>query len=75
MPGKPRIRALMDSQHVKGSETLHKIASQYFSQIFWSLEKKINLQNSVLVVLELLRLFVHILTSNDKYFLSVKASV
>ena len=31
---KPRIRTLMDSQHVKGFETLHKFASQYFLSYF-----------------------------------------
>ena len=34
MPKKPRVRTLMDSQHVKGSESLLKSARQEFSQIF-----------------------------------------
>ena len=75
MPKKQRIRTLMDSQHVKGSETLHKSAQQYFCHIFWSLWKKISSKNSVLVVSEILRLFVNILTPDEKYSLSVKASV
>ena len=72
MPKKPRLRTLMDSQHVKGSETLHKSAQQYFCHIFWSLWKKISSKNSVLVVSENFRLFVNILKPDDKYFLSVK---
>ena len=38
-------------------------------------EKKISSKNSVLVVSEMLRLFVNILTPDDKYSLSLKASV
>ena len=75
MPKKPRVRTLMDSQHVKGSETLLKSARQNFCHIFWSFRKKISSKNSVLVVSEILRLFVNILTPDDKYSLLVKASV
>ena len=74
MPKKPRVRTLMDSQHVKGSETLLKSAPQYFGDIFWSLWKKISSKNYFLEVSEILRLFFNILTSDDKYSLSVKAS-
>ena len=75
MPKKPRIRPLMDSQHVKGTETQHKSARQYFCHIFLSLWKKISSKNSVLVVPEILTLFVNLLTPDDKYSLSVKARV
>ena len=75
MNRKTRIRTLINSQHVKGSETLLKSARQYFCHIFWSLWKKISSKNSVLVVSEILRLFVNILTPNDKRSLSVKAGV
>ena len=34
MPKKPRVRTLMDSQHVKESETLLKSARQYVSHVF-----------------------------------------
>ena len=67
MPKKPSARTLMDSQHVKGSERLLKSAWQLFCQIFLSLWKKNILKNSVLVVSEFLRLFVNILTPDDKY--------
>ena len=75
MPQKPRVRKLMDSQHVKGSKALHKSAGQYFCLIFWSVWKEISSKKSVLVVYEILRLFFNIFTPNDKNFLSVKASV
>ena len=72
---KPGIRTLMDSQHVKGAKTLHKSAPRNFCQIFWSLSKKISSGNSVLLVSEILSLFVNVLTTDDKYSLSVKGSV
>ena len=34
MPKKPRVRTLMDSEHVKVPERLLKTARQYFRQIF-----------------------------------------
>ena len=75
MPKKPRVRTLMDSQHVKMSERLLKSAEQYICLIFWSLSKEIPSKNSVLVVSEILRLFGNRLTPNDKDSLSVKATV
>ena len=75
MPKKLRLRTLKESQHVKRSETLLKSARQNFCHIFWSLWKEISSKNSVLVVFEILRFFVNILTPDDKYSLSVKAGV
>ena len=75
MPKNPRVRTRIDSQHVKWSETLLKSSWQYFYRIIDNFEKKINLKSSVLVVCEILRLFVNILTSDEKYSLSVKTSV
>ena len=75
MPKKPRVRTLMDSQHVKGSETLLKSARQYFCHFSGSFRKKIISKNSFLVVSEILRLFVNILTPDERYCLSVKTSV
>ena len=34
MSKKPCVKTLMDSQHVRGLETLHKSAMQYFGHIF-----------------------------------------
>ena len=75
MPKKIPVRNLMDSQHVKVSERLLKSARQYFCHIFWSLWKNMSSKSSLLVVSEILRLFVNILTPDEKYSLSVKASV
>ena len=75
MPKKVHVRKLVDSQDVKASERLLKFARQDFSLNFWSVWKKISWRNSVLVVSEILRLFVNIFTPDDKYSLSVKASV
>ena len=65
----------MESQHVKVSERLLKSARQCFRHIFCSLLKEISSKNYVLVVPEILRLFVNLLTPDDKYSLSVKAGV
>ena len=75
MQKKPSVRTLMESQDVKESDILLKSARKYFCHIFYSLLKEISSKNSVLVVSEMLRLFVNILTPDDKYSLSVKASV
>ena len=75
MPKKPRVRTHMESEHVKGSERLLKSARQSFSDIAWSLWNEFSSKNSVLVVSEILRLLVKILTPDDKYSLPVKARV
>ena len=75
MPKKPLVRTFMDGQHVKGSESLFTSARQYFFHIFWSLWKEISSSISVLVVSEILTLFFNILTLDEKYSLSGKASV
>ena len=75
MAKNPCVRTLMDSQHVKRSKALPKSAQQSFCQIFWELWKKISSKISMLVVSEISRLFVNILTPNENYSLSIKASV
>ena len=60
---------------LKTTERFLKSARQYFSHIFWSLWRETSSKNSFLVVSKILRLFVIILTPNDKYSLSLKASV
>ena len=75
MPKKLQVRTLMDSQHVKGKDTLLKSARQYFCYIFLSLWNKISSKNSFLHVSQILRLFVNTLTPDDKYSFSVKESV
>ena len=75
MPKKHRVRTLMDSEHVKWSETMPKSSRQYFCHIFGSFRKKIKSKNSFLVVSKTFRLFVNILTPHEKYSLSAKSSV
>ena len=75
MPKKHRVRTLMDSQHVKGSEGLRKSGRYFFGMIFWSLWKEISSKTSALVVREIFTHLVNILTPDDKDSLSVKASV
>ena len=75
MPKNPSVGTLMGRQYVKGSEALLKSPPQLLCEIFWSLWKNFSSKNSVLVASEILRLFVNILTPNDKYSLSVKVSV
>ena len=75
MPKEPCIRTLIESQHVKGSETLLKSRRKYFLITFDHSEEKFGSRNSVSLVSEILRLLVNILTPDDKYSLSVKASV
>ena len=65
MAEKSRVKKLMDSQQFKGSERLVKSAREYFCQIFSSLWNKITSNIFVLVVSEILRLFVNILTPDD----------
>ena len=75
MPKKLRVRTLVDGEHVNVSATLLKSARQYFGHIFWSLWKKVSSKNYDLVMSEIMRLFVNILTPDEKYSLSEKASV
>ena len=75
MSKKPRVRILMDGQHVKGSERLLKSSQQYLSHISLLISKENSSEICVLVVSEILRRFANILTPDKKYSLSVKASV
>ena len=75
MPKKPRVRTLMDGQHVKESERLLKSVRQFCCHFFLLLRKKSDQKKYFLVVSEILKLFVKILTPNDKHSISVKAGV
>ena len=59
MPKKRRVRAVIDTQHVKGLQTLPKSAESLLKNFSW--------RNAVLVVCENLRLVVNILISYNKY--------
>ena len=56
-------------------DCLNKSAGHLFCNLFWSHLNEISSENSVLVVSEILRLFVNILTPGDKCSISVKANV
>ena len=75
MPKKPRVRTLMDGQHVKEPERLLKSARQFLCHFFLSLRRKSDQKKYILVVSEILRLFFKILTPDEKYSISVKAGV
>ena len=72
MPKKPYVRTFMDGRHVKWSERLLKSARQYFRDVFSSLWGEISWKSSVLVVSEILRMFVDLLSPDEQYPLSVK---
>ena len=74
-PKSPISEHFWTANMFKRSETLLKSARQNFCQILWSFRKKISSKNSVLVASKISRLFVNIFTPDDKYYLSVKASV
>ena len=65
----------MDSQHVKLSERLFESAWQYSVLFSDYSERKPDSKNAVLVLSEILRLFLNILTPDQNCCLSVKTSV
>ena len=69
MPKKPHVRTLMESEHVKVSETLLKFSWLKFFHIFLSIWKNFCSKNSVLVACEILGQFDNVLTPHNKYSL------
>ena len=67
MSEKPRFRIALDSQHVKGSETLLESAGQHFYHIISSLWQELSCKIYLLVVSEILGMFVNTLSPDDKY--------
>ena len=65
----PRVRTIIDSQHVKGFETLLKYTRLQFLDIVLLLWNNFSSKNSVLVASEMLRLFHNLWTPDDKYSL------
>ena len=64
-----KLRTPIDSQHVKGSQTLLKSLGEYFYQIFLSLSGKLSRKTCLSVTSEILGLFVYTSTADDKYSL------
>ena len=60
---------------LKGSKDCLNLHGSIFCHTFWSLWDEFRSRNLVLIVSEILRHFVNILTPDEKYCLSVKAKV
>ena len=60
---------------LKGPKHCWRLHGSTFVINFWSLWKSFCSKNSVSVVSQILKLFVNLLTPDDKYSLSVKKSV
>ena len=73
MPKMPRVRTLMDSQYVKGPRDCFNLHRNIFCHIFWSLWKGFRSRNSFLVVSEIVRVFVNIMTPDDNHSLLKKS--
>ena len=69
------FRGLFEKQHVKGDQTLCKSERHHLYHIHWSLWRQLSRKKSLLVIWKVLRMFVNILTANDKYFLRNKENL
>ena len=65
MSKKPHFRTSVDSQHVKGSQTLLKHVRSHFYHISSYLCDKMSSEMSLLKISEILGLFVNMLTADD----------
>ena len=75
MPKNPVWEHLWTVNMLKGLKHCSNLHGGIFVGYFDNIEKKISLKSCVLVVCETLRLFVKLLTTDDKYSVSVKTSV
>ena len=66
---KSRVIGPFDKQHGKGDQTRLKIERHQLYQIFWSLWRILSYKKSLLVICKVLKMFVNILTADDKCFL------
>ena len=69
MPKISHSRGLFEKQHGNADQTLLKSKSHHVSHINCSFCRKFSLRKSLLVICKDLRMFVNILTANDKYSL------
>ena len=69
---KPRFRIHFGSKHVKGSQILLKSVRGHFCHIFLSFWEKWSQKMSLSVISEILGLFLHTLTTDYKYSLTIK---
>ena len=61
------FRTPFANERVDGFQTLLKSARHYYYPLFSSIRGKLSWKNSPSVSQEILRLFVHVLTADDKY--------
>ena len=66
---KSTFRRPFDKRYGKVDQTLLKSERHHIFHIYWSLWSQLSQTNCLLVISEFLRLFVNILTPNDKYSL------
>ena len=69
MSKKSRFRGHFDRQDGKGDQTMLKFERNQLYHISWSLWRQLFWKQSLLVISKVLRIFVNILTADDKYFL------
>ena len=63
-------RLNFQKEHAKRVSALLKSERHHLYHIHWSMGKQLNCKKSLLVICEILRLFVNILSAVDKYWLS-----
>ena len=63
---KSTFRAPFEKQHVKGDQTLSKFERHHLYHIYWSLWRLLSWKKSLVVTCKVLRMFIHILTTNEK---------
>ena len=61
------LRTPFANERVNGFQRVLKSARNHYYPLFWSIRGKLSCQKSVLVWLEILRLFVQTLTADDKH--------
>ena len=66
---KSRFRLPLQKEHGKRVSALFKSERQHLYHINWSMGRQLNCKNSLLVIWKILRPFVNILNSVDKYSL------
>ena len=71
----PVSEYLWTANMLKGPKDCWNLRSSIFFIFFWLISKEISSKICVLVVSDILRLFANILTPDEKYSLSLKASV
>ena len=69
MSKKSRFKGPFNKQHGKRAQTLFKSGREHLYDIYWSLQKQLSWEQSLLVIFKILGLFVNILTAEDEYSL------